>query len=118
VTAKRVAAYYDRLHSPGCLAAQIDLVRSLDFSMLHRYEAQIPALSVPTLLLWGENDPWVPLPVGRRLHQALPQSRLQVIPRYGHAPQEELPEQTAGLITDWLKSTPSPIGNGSPWDVF
>jgi pimeloyl-ACP methyl ester carboxylesterase len=118
VTAERIEAYYRRLQAPGCLAAQVDLVRGLDFDELDRYNARLPSIAIPTLLLWGENDPWIPLFVGSRLKVALPRSTLEVIPRCGHAPQEELPEKTAELITDWLKSTSSPIGGGSPFAVF
>lgn len=102
VTEERVEAYYQRLKSPGCLEAQIALVRGLDFEKLSRYEAQIPSIKIPTLLIWGENDPWVPLSVGRRIKEALPHATLQVIPHCGHAPQEELPEETAARISQWL----------------
>jgi pimeloyl-ACP methyl ester carboxylesterase len=102
VTSERVAAYYQRLKSPGCLEAQITLVRSLDFERLSRYDSQIPKIDIPTLLIWGEQDPWIPPAIGRRLEKALPHSRLRVIPHCGHAPQEELPTETARLITEWL----------------
>jgi len=81
---------------------RIALVRSLDFRILSRYDQRLPAIDIPTLLIWGEEDPWVRLPVGRRLDRDLPHSTLRIIPHCGHAPQEELPEETAGLIIDWL----------------
>lgn len=102
VTAERIDAYYERLKSPGCLEAQIALVRSLGFRILNRYDQRLPALDIPTLLIWGEDDPWVRLSVGRRLNRELPHSTLRIIPHCGHAPQEELPEETAGLIINWL----------------
>lgn len=102
VTPERVEAYYQRLRSPGCLEAQINLVRSLDFQALSRFDQRIPTIRIPTLLIWGEQDPWIPLSVGRRLKMDLPDAALQIIPRCGHAPQEELPGETAGLIIRWL----------------
>jgi pimeloyl-ACP methyl ester carboxylesterase len=107
VTAERIEAYYDRLQAPGCLSAQIELVRGLDLERLNRYNTQLPFITIPILLLWGENDPWIPLSVGRRLREALPRSTLQVIPCCGHPPQEELPQVTADLILNFLIKPPS-----------
>lgn len=41
--------------------------------------AFLPAIAVPTLLLWGDADPISPVAVGERLHRLLPNSRLAVI---------------------------------------
>ena len=32
---------------------RIALVRSLDFRILSRYEQRLPAIDIPTLLIWG-----------------------------------------------------------------
>ncbi|HLY79006.1 MAG TPA: alpha/beta fold hydrolase [Caulobacteraceae bacterium] len=40
--------------------------------------AQIPALTCPTLLLWGDHDPISPVAVGERLLALLPDARLHV----------------------------------------
>lgn len=41
--------------------------------------AQLGHIRAPVLLLWGDDDPLSPLAVGRRLHELLPHSELQVI---------------------------------------
>ena len=41
------------------------------------------------LILWGEEDRWIPLERGRRLHEAIPGSRLETIPRCSHLAQED-----------------------------
>lgn len=38
----------------------------------------------PVLILWGEEDRWIPLERGRRLHEAIPGSRLETILRCSH----------------------------------
>lgn len=43
----------------------------------------------PVLILWGEEDRWIPLERGRRLHEAIPGSRLETIPRCSHLAQED-----------------------------
>jgi pimeloyl-ACP methyl ester carboxylesterase len=79
----------------------------LDLERLNRYNTQLTSITIPILLLWGENDPWIPLSVGRRLKMALPRSTLEVIPRCGHAPQEELPHVTANRILNFIHNPPS-----------
>jgi pimeloyl-ACP methyl ester carboxylesterase len=48
--------------------------------MSHRLSAVLS----PTLLLWGDRDPISPVPVGERLAQLLPNSRLHVVKGGGH----------------------------------
>lgn len=43
-------------------------------------------IDVPTLLVWGDRDPLVPLRHGRAMHEAIGSSRLVVVPRAGHVP--------------------------------
>jgi pimeloyl-ACP methyl ester carboxylesterase len=43
------------------------------------------------LVLWGDRDRIFPLATGRRLAEALPVSRLEILPRCGHVPPTERP---------------------------
>jgi len=40
-------------------------------------------------ILWGEDDPWIPLARGQALHQSIPHSTFNVMPKVGHLPQLE-----------------------------
>lgn len=53
---------------------------------------------VPALAIWGENDGIVTSDYGRRLCSSLPNARLEVIPRAGHHPQVERPDEVADAI--------------------
>jgi pimeloyl-ACP methyl ester carboxylesterase len=57
---------------------------------------------VPMLLVWGERDLVVSPRSGRLLHQALPASRLAMIPDAGHLPYEELPEEFNRVVLEYL----------------
>ena len=46
----------------------------------------------PILIIWGEEDTWVPLSRGRSLLASLPGAELAVIPESGHLPMEEQAE--------------------------
>ena len=56
----------------------------------------------PTLIVWGERDPLIPLSSGRRLAELIPGSRLHVLPGVGHAPMWERPEEFDRLVLDFL----------------
>lgn len=62
----------------------------------------VSVLNAPTLILWGEQDTWVPLERGRALHAALPQSRLVVLPNVGHLPMEEAPAAFHAALIEFL----------------
>jgi len=52
----------------------------------------------PVSILWGEEDPWIPLARGRALHAAMPRADFETLPGVGHLPQLESP----GGVLDWL----------------
>lgn len=62
----------------------------------------IPLIESPTLILWGEDDIWLPVSGGRRFDALMPNSELIVYPGVGHVPMEEIPEQTARDVRAFL----------------
>jgi pimeloyl-ACP methyl ester carboxylesterase len=52
----------------------------------------LPRIAVPTLLIWGELDARSPLSVARQFEQAIPGTKLIVIPGAGHVSNLEQPE--------------------------
>jgi pimeloyl-ACP methyl ester carboxylesterase len=56
----------------------------------------------PVLVIWGDNDPILPLESGVRLAAEIPLANLEILPDCGHIPQEEYPKETAKLILDFL----------------
>jgi pimeloyl-ACP methyl ester carboxylesterase len=64
--------------------------------------------TVPTLLVWGANDNYVPLDLGQRALAVLPGSRLAILSSCGHAPYLERPTAFNQVLTDFLDDrTPS-----------
>ncbi len=51
--------------------------------------AQISAISAPVMIVWGEDDTWLPVSVGQRLYELLPEATYITYPDVGHLPQEE-----------------------------
>jgi haloalkane dehalogenase len=68
---------------------------------------QLPAvharMTAPTLLVWGENDPFFPLPLAREMLGELPEgSALEVIPDTKLFVHEEVPVRFTGLAETFL----------------
>jgi pimeloyl-ACP methyl ester carboxylesterase len=63
---------------------------------------RLGALTMPALLMWGEDDAAIPPDVGRRLAGALPNARLQTLGACGHLPTLERPAEAAAAAGDWL----------------
>jgi pimeloyl-ACP methyl ester carboxylesterase len=60
------------------------------------------ALRVPTLLVWGENDPLVPLQYGRAMQQEIAGAKLVVIPRAAHVAMWDAPEEFNRALLEFL----------------
>jgi pimeloyl-ACP methyl ester carboxylesterase len=56
----------------------------------------------PVLVLWGEEDRWLPLERGEKLHSAIPGSRLRTIPDCAHLAQEDATEAVLGHLTEFF----------------
>lgn len=65
-------------------------------------------LAVPTLVLWGEKDPLLPLEQGQLMTQSIPGAELVVLPGLGHVPQEEDPIHSVIPVLSFLKHRLSP----------
>jgi pimeloyl-ACP methyl ester carboxylesterase len=57
-------------------------------------------LAVPTLMIWGDRDPVVPLEQARAAAAEIPDARLEVLPA-GHVPQLGNPDRVAGLLEEF-----------------
>ncbi len=64
----------------------------------------IPKISCPTLVLWGELDTWIPLSHAYKFKNDIPNATLITYPGAGHIPMEEIPTRTARDLDTWLKS--------------
>lgn len=56
----------------------------------------------PTLLVWGESDPLVPLRYAEEMLAALPEARLAILPRAGHVPMWDEPEAFNEVLLQFL----------------
>ena len=100
VTDEEIAGWVKPYRVKGAARAAMAL-RNVDFVM----EDRIRHVRQPVLILWGENDRTFPVEMARRFARDLPRATLHVIPRCGHNPQEEKPEEVNRRITEFVLSS-------------
>jgi pimeloyl-ACP methyl ester carboxylesterase len=65
-------------------------------------------ITMPTLILWGEEDHLIPVAAARAWAKAIRGAKLIIYPATGHLPQEELPDKSAGDVRTFLLATSQP----------
>jgi len=99
VTEEAVDRYWELLRYPGNRRATMARF-SASYEPLS--EAEIAAVNVPTLIIWGEEDRLIPVEAGRWLEQTMPNAQLAVYPEIGHLPHEEAVGPTLADLSKWL----------------
>jgi pimeloyl-ACP methyl ester carboxylesterase len=64
------------------------------------------AAEIPTLIVWGDADPIIPVEHAHAAHEAIAGSRLEIFPGVGHYPHCEAPERFAALLSEFIQTTP------------
>lgn len=67
---------------------------------------RLEQLEPPSTFVWGDEDPLVPHSFCKHVADLLPDARQVVLEQCGHVPQVELPEDTNGVIHDFMASIP------------
>jgi pimeloyl-ACP methyl ester carboxylesterase len=71
-------------------------------------------VEVPVLLLWGEEDRYVPASLGERLSEALPSSTLGLLPGCGHFLVQEAGPTIGPMIHEYLRAAYLHAPHGHP----
>ena len=65
-------------------------------------EIDLRSLPHPTLVVWGDKDPWLAPEVGQKLVDTIGGSRLVRLPTAGRLVPEDNPEMLSDLILDFI----------------
>ncbi len=88
--------YFEMLMRPGNKAGMVAYFCLLaEMNRNNRFADRVRQLNVPTLLLWGARDRWVPPALVKRWQQDVPGLQVKIYPDGGHIPMEEMPEESA-----------------------
>ena len=102
ITDERVAFYYRPLKTRG---GQLAALRARTQAGEFPIEPDLNKISVPTLIIWGAEDALIPLEAGRKMNSLIKGSKLVIIERCGHVPQEELPERVFDEMTKFVEGS-------------
>jgi len=94
-----VKGYLAALQVPGTARAVLAHMR--DMGKPDGLDAS--TIQAPCLLIWGDEDTWVPLRAGERLRDTLPHAQWHVIPGAGHCSMETHPDAFNSLVVNFLK---------------
>lgn len=101
------------LEDPSARKAFLQTVRNLiDFGgqRVSATDKLYLAAELPTMLIWGERDPLIPVAHARLAHDAIPSSRIEIFPGAGHYPHLDDPERFARVLLDFIRTTqPRPV---------
>ena len=71
------------------------------------------AAAMSTLIVWGSDDPIIPVEHGIAAHEAMPGSRLEIFEGCGHFPQAQEPTRFVEVLRDFIATTePADLGGG------
>lgn len=91
--------YYDLMLAQGNRKALLDRMRQ---TVLVEPEPLLERISVPVLLLWGENDRMIPVLNAQDYLKVLPNAQLSILDNLGHVPFEESPDRSLIPVINFL----------------
>jgi pimeloyl-ACP methyl ester carboxylesterase len=115
-TPAMIDRYWELLLYPGNRRATVQ--RFGQYQGQDDAAAKLKTLAMPTLIIWGREDHFIPLSVGEWFNQTIPGSRITVLDGIGHIPMEEAPDRSLAPVLDLLEKvngaqTPSQSVSGA-----
>ena len=101
VTENLINRYYELAHYPGNMNAFPKRVKAKLDTQSH----QIKNISVPTLILWGEEDLYFPVKRALDFEYDISSSSVITYSNVGHLPMEEVPIQSVNDFMNFLKTS-------------
>jgi len=74
------------------------------------YPDRLREIEQPTLVMWGRQDPWLPVAHAHRFAAFLPHAEVLIYDDAGHLPMEEIPIRTAADARRFLLAEEDPSG--------
>jgi pimeloyl-ACP methyl ester carboxylesterase len=65
-------------------------------------EDLLPILPCPALVIWGIDDPWEPIALGKQFIKFRTVEKFIALAEVGHCPQDEAPELVNPILQEWI----------------
>ncbi len=98
-TKEIVDEVYDTVNDRNKLIRTLTIAKS---AIRHNMSKDLPNMTTPTCIIWGENDTVTPPEVAEEFNKLLPDSDLFWIEKCGHAAMMEHPETFNEILYKWL----------------
>ena len=104
VTNELMDLFMEPMKTAAGRKAFMHFAKCLDNSNLMEIAEDLRRLSLPVLIIRGDDDPYLTSHISERLHREIPGSLLKRIDTGGHFIQEDEPDQVAGEIIAFMKT--------------
>lgn len=104
LTEADLAEYLRPFEGPDGDAACARFLLALDGHGLEDSTSELAGLEVPALVLWGEDDPYLPAELAERFADVLPMATVALLPGCSHFLPEDAAETIAPLMFEYLRS--------------
>src|ERR1035437_2222096 len=101
ITADRIHKYSFFLNQSGSRYALCQTAKQILPQNASELASKISMIQIPTLIVWGENDPVIPVENAFQFRKAIQKAQLAVLPDTGHIPQEERPTETFSAMNQF-----------------
>ncbi len=102
LSAEAIDEYWKAFETPEGRKGILELYRSGDFEKLRPYEGQVASMNVPALILWGENDPTIPVAAARRFEHEIRETEVVILEEASHFLYDDEPERCAREVAAFL----------------
>lgn len=92
----------DIFETTKSIAKCLNIVAIAKSAQRHNMASELPAIKVPTLLIWGLNDTITPPMVAHDFNRLIPNSTLKFIDKCCHAPMMEQPEKFNKILAEFI----------------
>ena len=94
-----VNRYYDLMLAPGVRGA---ILARMQQTVLQDPVPSLSSIQVPTLLIWGEKDAFIPISNSNDYLKVMPNAKRVSLSNIGHLPQEEQPSIGLQVLKEFL----------------
>jgi pimeloyl-ACP methyl ester carboxylesterase len=102
LSAQALQLYVDPWLGESGQAAFYRQIAQMEQRYTDEIESRYSEIRCPVMILWGEEDSWIPIARGRELASRIPGATLHCIPNAGHLVQEDAPEAIVAALLGFL----------------
>jgi pimeloyl-ACP methyl ester carboxylesterase len=103
-TPEDIRLYREALAKPGALSAALNYYRALPGYAVRVWRQSFPPITIRTLLIWGERDRYLGLPLTEGLTEWVPNLRIERIADASHWVQMDAPDRVNDLMIQFLRN--------------